>query len=470
MSLAWLNAAKYITDDVIWAEPVAEAQTQLHLDFGVKTVNNATPPMLISFFFMASRYLMSVVIVALALLALLAVIFEEVIHINKAKSTLFVGTLCWLLAYIVGLDGLSHEAITHRLEENLLEIATLWLFLMAAMTFVAYLNSKNFITSIAHKLLPNKMHERWFMIFLACFAFLFSSLADNVTATLVCLAIITSLKVSSRKKLKYSALVVFSVNSGGVSLITGDVTTLMIFLAGKVTIPKLLLLILPSLCAVLTLATLMSMRLKDSITFEKSDIPVDRRDRVIAGIFLATIIGTLSLNIAFQVPPVLSFLFGLSFMFLYANLSHRKQSNQNILNYVRKIEFDTLLFFLGILLIVGILKEVGVLNQLTRLYDLLPVNMANYLMGVLSALIDNVPLTAALLKANVDMTAAQWLGLTYATGVGGSLLVIGSAAGIIAMSKVKEVSFLSYLTLFGYLITAYSVGYWLSVWVGQVLL
>ena len=108
------------------------------------------------------------------------------------------------------------------------------------------------------------------------------------------------------------------------------------------------------------------------------------------------------------------------------------------------------------------LKEVGVLTQLTTIYQVFDTSVANYLLGLLSAVLDNVPLTAALLKADIQMDTANWLALTYATGVGGSVLVIGSAAGIIAMSKVKELNFISYLSMAGYLLAAYTIGYWLS--------
>ncbi|WP_448547506.1 sodium:proton antiporter NhaD [Thalassotalea fusca] len=404
---------------------------------------------------------MTLVISLLAFIALLLVIFEEVIHINKAKSTLFIGTLCWLLAYLFPMHGNTPEIISHQLNENLLEIATLWLFLMAAMTFVAYLNSKGFISNLVQGLLPQKMHERKFMFLIGGFAFLFSSFADNVTATLVSVAVIASLDVPARQRLKYATLIIFAVNSGGVSLITGDVTTLMIFLDGKVSIANLLLLVLPSLFAVLVLAGLLARNMRGQLYFDTSSKPIERNDKIIASVFLLTIISTLALNAIYQIPPVLTFLFGLSCMFLIAQYLVRK-TNQSILNYIREIEFDTLLFFLGVLLIVGMLKEIGVLNQLTGIYRIMDTSVANYLLGMLSAILDNVPLTAALLKADIAMETTDWLALTYATGVGGSMLVIGSAAGIIAMSKVKELNFISYLSMAGYLLVAYSIGYWLS--------
>lgn len=413
---------------------------------------------------------MAFIIGLLALVAFFLVVLEDVIHLNKAKSTLFIGTLCWLLAYLFPLHGADAVQVTAELNENLLEIATLWLFLMSAMTFVAYLNSKGFVSALVQRLLPGELHERTLLLLLGGFAFVFSSFADNVTATLVSLAVITSLKIQARKRLKYATLVIFAVNSGGVSLITGDVTTLMIFMAGKVSIGNLLLLIGPALCGVVVLAAMLSVRMRGRITFEKTTVAIESYDVAIASVFLATILATLLLNAFYQVPPVLTFLFGLSCMFLLAHYLMRKKTNRNILNYIREIEFDTLLFFLGVLLIVGMLKEIGVLQSLTGLYTTMAPEYANYLMGVASALLDNVPLTAAVLKADVPMDAAGWLSMTYATGVGGSLLVIGSAAGIIAMSKVRELNFLSYLSMFGYLLVAYSVGYWLSFGVGRWLL
>ena len=139
----------------------------------------------------------------------------------------------------------------HALNENLLDIATLWLFLMAAMTFVAYLSSKGLIDGLVNQLLPAKMSERLLMMITGLFAFVFSSMADNVTCTLVCVTVLLSLNLPRDKLLRYVVLVVFSTNAGGAALITGDVTTLMIFLAGKVAIPSLLLLILPAMVAVM---------------------------------------------------------------------------------------------------------------------------------------------------------------------------------------------------------------------------
>lgn len=171
---------------------------------------------------------------------------------------------------------------------------------------------------------------------------------------------------------------------------------------------------------------------------------------------------TMVLNIFFGIPPVLTFLSGLSVMFLMGTLQRSNKEELQILEYIRQVEFETLLFFLGILLLVGMLKEIGTLHLLTEVYAKFDPNISNFVTGIGSAILDNVPLTAALLKAEPVLNTPEWLGLTYSVGVGGSLLVIGSAAGIIAMSKVKELTFVTYLKYVPALALCYTCGYGLT--------
>ncbi|CAN0604464.1 unnamed protein product, partial [Ectocarpus sp. 12 AP-2014] len=168
-------------------------------------------------------------LIILALLALLGVIFEEAIHVNKAKITLFFGTLCWMLLFLFSDNPEETSAISAGLAESIAEIAGLWLFLVAAMTFVAYLNKKGMIENVVYLIMPKQVSERKLLFLTGLFCFIFSSLADNITATLVSCSLILSLDLALKKRIQFITLVVFAVNSGGVSLITGDVTTLMIF-------------------------------------------------------------------------------------------------------------------------------------------------------------------------------------------------------------------------------------------------
>jgi Na+/H+ antiporter NhaD/arsenite permease-like protein len=401
-------------------------------------------------------------LIFISLLALLSIVFEEITHVNKAKTTLFFGCISWILLFITA-EPAQHELLNYSLEENLLEIAVLWLFLMSTMTFVAYLNSKGIIQMAVQKLFPAKSSVTTIMFLVAIFSLFLSAICDNITATLVSLTLLQSFNIDSKTKLRMAVLVVFSVNSGGVALITGDVTTLMIYLDGHLRISQLFLLLLPALVSVLFLAAIFSIGLKGQVTTTPARKDYETVDVLIAIIFFSTILCTMLFNVIFSIPPVLTFLTGLSIMFLVGQMFRSDKQERRMLEYVRQIEFDTLLFFLGILLLVGMLKEIGVLQVVTQVYTEFAPMYSNYVAGIASALLDNVPLTAALLKAEPILNSAQWLGLTYAVGVGGSLLVIGSAAGIIAMSKVKEMTFMSYCRYIPVLLIAYTLGYALTI-------
>lgn len=409
------------------------------------------------------------VLIALALIGLLTIIFEEVIHINKSQSVLFLGATSWITLFAASTHTELHDDVMFGLQENIGEIASLWLFLTAAMTFVAYLNKKGLIETLIFRLLPERITERKLLLLTGLFAFLFSSLADNITATLVSIALVLSLNLEAKKKLRFAAVTIFAVNSGGVAMITGDVTTLMIFLDGKAEITHLLLLAGPAIIAVAVLILLLLRPLSAVVVINKTIHNLQPVDITIALVFLTTILTTIAFNVAFDIPPVLTFLTGLSVMFLVAKFMGEDTENDPIMDYIRRIEFDTLMFFLGILLIVGALKEIHALETFVQIYEYIPAWQANYLMGLISSLIDNVPLTAALLKSDVTMSAAEWLSLTYAVGVGGSLLIIGSAAGIVAMSKIEELTFGRYMRFIVALLLAYSVGYALTMLLGQYL-
>jgi Na+/H+ antiporter NhaD/arsenite permease-like protein len=262
-------------------------------------------------------------------------------------------------------------------------------------------------------------------------------------------------------------MVVFAVNSGGVAMITGDVTTLMIFMAGHVSMSQLLMLLLPAVLGVIVLALIFSVGMTGKVTTEVVSKTFTRVDVAIAVIFFGTILCTMLFNIWFNIPPVLTFLSGLSLMFLVGLATASDTEQTQILEYIRHIEFDTLLFFLGILLLVGMLQEIHVLASIADMYAAFDPRYSNYVMGSVSALIDNVPLTAALIKAQPVLSTSEWLALTYGVGVGGSLLVIGSASGIVMMSKVEGMTFGKYLRFFPALLMAYTVGYVTVLFLGK---
>jgi Na+/H+ antiporter NhaD/arsenite permease-like protein len=406
--------------------------------------------------------MIEILITTLALIALVSIVLEEVLHFNKAKSTLFLGCLAWVILFIHASQHQKTEHIQEVLNENLLDIASLWLFLMATMTFVAYLNARGMVSEIVQRIMPGELTFRQLTILLGVFAMLLSMVCDNITATLVGIGVVQAFKLEPKERIRLCVILVFAVNSGGVILITGDVTTLMIFSEGHVTIAELLKLVLPAVGGVVLLIALLSLGASRRVVAENKVHEVEWLDIVIGSIFIATIAATMIFNLLYSIPPVLTFLFGVSIMFMVGGLVHTYNQQIHLLEYIRQIQFDTLLFFLGILLLVGALKEVGVLVWLTQLYSQVDPTFSSFLMGVISSILDNVPLTAALLKAEPQLDNNQWLSLAYAVGIGGSTLVIGSAAGIVAMSKVRELTFMQYARYAPHIFAAYSFGYVLT--------
>lgn len=405
--------------------------------------------------------IIEIILITLFILAFLSIILEEILKVNKAKTTLFFGTLSWIILFLNSYSMQGFEHIQEQFNENILEISTLWLFLMAAMTFVAYLNKKGFIQTIIYKFLPKEIKESQLLYLIGGIAFLFSSLSDNITATMISLTLVMSLELETKKLIKFAVLIIFAVNSGGAALITGDVTTLMIYSADKVLMQDLLFLVIPSFISVMFLAFLLSHNMNKKVLIkEERREPIRKIDILFASIFSITILSIIFGSIFYKIPPLLTFLFGLSVMFLVGwGYEYKKKEELKLLEYIREIEFDALLFFLGVLLLVGMLKEIGVLSFLTQIYTILPITLANYTLGLLSSIVDNIPLTAAVLKSGIDLTQSQWITLTYSLGVGGSLLIIGSASGIIAMSKIKELTFLKYIRYTPHILTAYSIGF-----------
>ena len=406
--------------------------------------------------------MIEIVIGVIALIALVSIALEDIFHFNKAKTTLFLGCLSWVILFIYESSRGQTEHVQEVLNENLLDIASLWLFLMATMTFVAYLNARGMVGALVQMILPNQLTFRQLTILLGIFSMLLSMVCDNITATLVCIGVVQAFQLDAKERIRLCVIVVFAVNSGGVILITGDVTTLMIFNDGHVSIGQLLKLALPAAGGVGLLIFLLSFGANRKITAEGATQKIEWLDTVIGGVFISTIAATMIFNLLFDIPPVLTFLFGLSIMFMVGGIVHTFKEEIHLLPYIRQIQFETLLFFLGILLLVGALKEVGVLVALTNLYAAVDPSFSSYLMGIISSVMDNVPLTAALLKAEPELTTTQWLSLAYSVGIGGSILVIGSAAGIVAMSKVKELTFLQYARYAPQVLVAYSAGYALT--------
>ena len=403
------------------------------------------------------------IVLILFLVAFAAIIFEEKIGFEKYKTSMFFGLSAWVLLLIEEhfKSPEAFEKMEHAFHEYVLEIAMLWLFLICAMTFVAYLDKRKWIEMAVMKTLPAQMTEKKFLLIMGVFTFIFSGIADNLTATLVALSIVLVVMKGTNVDIliRFAVMIIFSANAGGLPLITGDVTTLMIFVAGKIHMVELLRLYIPAMITSLVLYVYLARGLSGKITIQKEGASLNPLDTKIAVIFILTIASILAGHVAFHLPPMLVFLTGLSVMFLV--IAHDKIKTKNevkVLEYVQHVEFDALFFFLGVLLLVGALKEVELLGKLAMLYEVMNPILATFFIGVLSAVVDNIPITAAMLKANLPLDEVGWMLMTYAVGIGGSILVIGSAAGVVAMSKVKGLTFGAYLKYTPVVFTVYVLG------------
>ena len=293
------------------------------------------------------------------------------------------------------------------------------------------------------------------------FAFTFSLLCDNATTALVVSSVVVPMELDEATRRKFATAIIFSVTAAGVALITGDVTTIMIFLAGKVQITSLFALGLATFVAVGVLALLLGSTLKGEVDISQSykrAFSFNPVDLIIAALFFSTIVATMLLHVYAQVPPVLTFLFGLSLM-LIVGIYRGGDTIRHMLDYIRQIEFDSLLFFLGVLLLVGMLARIHALSLIAQLYQWLPTTLTTYLLGFLSGVIGNVPLTALMLKSGITLSEHGWLQLIYAVVMGGTLIITGSAAGIVTMSKIKGLTVMGYFRAFPHLLLAYSVGF-----------
>lgn len=380
---------------------------------------------------------------------------------------MFFGLSAWVLLLIEE-HFKSPEAFVkmeHAFHEYVLEISMLWLFLISAMTFVAYLDKRGWIEKVVMKALPSQLSEKKFLFIMGAFTFLFSGVADNLTATLVALSIVLVVmkETTTDTLIRMAVMIIFAANAGGLPLITGDVTTLMIFVAGKIHMVELLRLYVPAIITSLVLYAYLARGMNGVIIVKKDGEDENRvinpLDTKIAVIFILTIGSILAGHVAFHLPPMLVFLTGLSVMFLVIGHDKIKTKKEiKVLEYVQHVEFDALFFFLGVLLLVGALKEVELLGKLSMLYEVMNPILATFFIGVLSAVVDNIPITAAMLKADLPLDEVGWMLMTYAVGIGGSILVIGSAAGVVAMSKVKELTFVAYLKYTPVVFFVYALG------------
>lgn len=428
---------------------------------------------------------MITIIIAVFLAGYLMIALESVTKINKAGTAILMAVICWVL-YSTG--GFAGNELDEVIERNLGEAGTTLFFLMGAMTIVELVDSYggfNFVRRLLQT--KSKRNLLWKMAILTA---VLSAVLDNLTTTIVMLMILNKLVADENDKLTYASMIVIAANAGGAFSPIGDVTTIMLWNGGMVSATGVIKsLILPSIASFVVPCLILQYRLKGSLSLaeapkvatrtivKKGEEYVRRSERYeifaigVGGLCLVPVFHTLT-----GLPPFVGIFAVVGILWIITDILHRniKKSSHTLTLMFGRIDMATIMFFLGILMSVSVLSETGVLNELGKwLSDHVSNNyVLTGCIGVLSSIVDNVPLVAGSMKmypiADAAMVASDpvlgamvqdgifWQLLAYCAGVGGSMLIIGSAAGVVAMGT-EHISFgwymknISWIALAGFL-------------------
>lgn len=391
-------------------------------------------------------------VIGYALIAL-----EHRFNLSKAMTASALGGLLWLL---IAMES-GAEEITHVLEGVGGEIFGLITFLLAAMTLVELLIHYRFFDLVRSKLLALSLPDTKQLWLIGAITFFLSSIIDNLTTTIVMVQIARRF-FRGRNLFIAAGTIVIAANAGGAFSPIGDVTTIMLWLAHKFSASEVILWgFLPSAALFGVSTYMLSQRIvgdtKDEAENGVRNFALSRSEQVVVGvIFLSFTLPVIFHLIGLE--PYLGLLFGLGLVgiliaFLRNGFSNREtHMSAEIETIVKRVDMSSILFFVGILLAVGALRHLGILAWISEhLFgsspELIRLFIGNALLGVLSAIVDNIPITAAALDIITSTDSAIWVLLALAVGTGGSLLVIGSAAGVIAMGMIKELTFRRYLEI-----------------------
>ena len=390
-------------------------------------------------------------------LAYALVMVEEFSHLRKSKPVIISAALIWgiIAFYFSSQPGSHSENLEQALEHNILEFAELFLFLLVAMTYINALQERNVFDFIRYKLISKGFNFRQLFLLTGVITFFLSPIADNLTTALVMCSVLLACGKGNNKFLAIGCInIVVAANAGGAFSPFGDITTLMVWQAGIVDFFTFFNLFIPSVVNYVIPATIMYFFVPNEIPNVSSDkITIKRGGKVIIFLGLFTIFSAVNFHNILHLPPMLGMMFGLGLLGLYSfylKITFNPEYEERKFDFLRKVskaEWDTLLFFFGVILSVGGLGFIGYLTLVSEyLYVGLGATYANFLVGILSAIVDNIPVMFAVITMNPAMPTEQWLLVTLTTGVGGSLLSIGSAAGVALMGQAR-----GYYTFFGHL-------------------
>lgn len=412
-------------------------------------------------------------------LAYALVIGEEFLHLRKSKPVIVAAGIIWVLVAIVYAQHGDTHTPHDLLKANLLEYAELMLFLLAAMTYINTLEERNMFKALRAWLVSSGFSLRTIFWLTGLLAFFISPVADNLTTALIMAAVVMAVGRGHATFVSLGCInIVVAANAGGAFSPFGDITTLMVWQKGILKFDEFFALFIPSLVNWVVPAICMSFAVpKEQPEAVQETATVKKGGFVVAGLFLFTIAMAVAMHNFLHLPPVLGMMTGLGILKIYGYrlrkydiksntfdvepasvglnaekselLAHYKPKTKpfDIFISMKRAEWDTLMFFYGVMLCVGGLGALGYLAQLSQLMyvDLGP-STANILIGLLSAVVDNIPVMFAVLTMLPDMSSGQWLLVTLTAGVGGSLLSIGSAAGVALMGQARGIyTFFSHL-------------------------
>jgi Na+/H+ antiporter NhaD/arsenite permease-like protein len=410
---------------------------------------------------------MTAIIVIVFILGYFAIAFEHPLRINKAASALLTGVICWS---IYALSGSDKELVSENLSHHLSDIAGIIFFLLGAMVIVELIDAHDGFELITNRI--QNTNKRKLVWAIGTVTFFLSAVLDNLTTTIVIVSLLRKLIPSHKDRLIFAGLVVISANAGGAWSPIGDVTTTMLWIGNQITTLNIIVkTIFPSLICFAIPAFIISTQMKGFIERNASNkeklfsTPKERKSVFIIGV--ACLLFVPVFKTFTHLPPYMGMIFGLGLMWLLTEMVHsgKDESEKGLLSVnhaLRKIDTPSILFFLGILLAVSALQSTGILTLLASALDrsIGNISIITIIIGFLSAIVDNVPLVAAAQGMySLDQYPTDhffWEFLAYCSGTGGSILIIGSAAGVAAMGM-EKIQFgwylkrIAWLAIIGYL-------------------
>ena len=370
------------------------------------------------------------------------VMAEEFTGLRKSKPVILAAGVIWGHAAILARDaGVSTEQLHEVFESNLTEYAALMLFLLVAMTYINAMAERNVFEALRSWMIRKQFSYKQLFWVTGIITFFLSAVADNLTSALLVGAVVLAVGKGNDKFVAIGLVnLVVAANAGGAFSPFGDITTLMVWQAGYAEFFDFFALFIPSVVNYIIPAGFMYLALPDEKPTATDEKPVQLKPGAIqvCVLFLLTIVTAVSFKQFLHLPPFMGMMVGMSVLMIYGYSINKLYQDENfdVFNEVRDAEWDTLFFFFGVVFAVGGLGYIGYLELISSaMYDGLGATTANVLVGIISAIVDNIPVMFAVLNMDLEMDLYQWLLVTLTAGTGGSLLSVGSAAGVALMGQ-----------------------------------